>query len=163
MASYVQGQLLPGEEIKYQTKVHWAVYLPTILLLGALIVGSSSAPPEYVGFGVILLVFMWIRAFLSRWTTELAITNKRVIAKFGFISRTTFEQQLVKIEGVNLKQSFWGRIMGYADIVVRGTGTGSTPIPGIDDPSEFQKQLAHAMSEIDAASRQQITKDSTPK
>ena len=64
-------------------------------------------------FGILLL--MWVIgivfivfAILNVMTTELALTNKRVIAKFGFIRRQTIEININRIESISVNQGFWG-------------------------------------------------------
>ena len=59
-----------------------------------------------------------------RWTTELSVTNHRVIYKRGFIRRHTVEMNMDKVETVNVDQSILGRIAGYGTIHVLGTGQG---------------------------------------
>ena len=61
---------------------------------------------------------MW--AFVIYKTTEIAITNKRIIAKFGFISRRTIEINLQKIESIQVDQNVLGRLLDYGTIVIAG-------------------------------------------
>ncbi|MCK2127565.1 PH domain-containing protein, partial [Thauera aromatica] len=69
----------------YQGKVSiWS--LVPLLLIGLIFLA-------FYGLGLLF----WIAAAIKHFTTELAITNKRVIAKFGLISRSTIEINLQKI------------------------------------------------------------------
>jgi uncharacterized membrane protein YdbT with pleckstrin-like domain len=92
------------------------------------------------GLGLILLVVAWIR----RKSTELAITNKRVIAKFGFVSRDTIEINLQKIETVQVHQTVRGRMLNYGTIMIAGGGTPQEPIPGVADPMAFRRAFLEA-------------------
>ena len=56
------------------------------------------------------------------WTTEIAVTNRRLIYKRGWIARRTEEINLRRIEEVNLKQGVLGRIFGWGRLRVHGTG-----------------------------------------
>ena len=87
--------------------------------------------------GIVFIVF----AVLNVMTTELALTNKRVIAKFGFIRRQTIEININRIESISVNQGFWGRIFNYGSVVVRGTGGSHAPIPYIARPMEFRQQF----------------------
>lgn len=86
---------------------------------------------------VSVLVFLFlvlptgIGAFVNRKTSEFAVTNKRVVMKFGFIRRSSLEVLLTKIEGVSVDQGILGRILDYGTIVVGGTGGSRTPFPKI--------------------------------
>lgn len=141
MGRYVEGQLTKDENVVYAARVSKAVYFNGIILGVWGLIFLMFVPP--VGSLVILsaLVALLI-GYLRQTTTELVITNRRVIAKFGVISRTTFEQQITKIEGVHLKQDLFGRIIGYATVIVHGVGGGNTPIPFIDNPDAFKAALA---------------------
>lgn len=147
---YLEKTLQPGEDIVYQTRVHWIVYLPSFLLilLGVAIMVSERLGGEGQGFiftlgglcfiaGVVLFIGAWIR-----WmSTEMAITNRRVVAKFGFIRRQTYEIDRTKVESVNVDQSIMGRIFGYGTVTVTGTGSSSAPVKDVDSPLEFRNKL----------------------
>jgi uncharacterized membrane protein YdbT with pleckstrin-like domain len=127
MGSYVEGALTKGEHVVYQGKVSiWS--LAPLLLLGLIFL-------PFFGLGLLF----WIAAAIRYFTTELAITNKRVIAKFGLIARSTIEINLQKIESIQVKQSTLGRIFNYGSIVVSGAGNPQAPIPGISNPLQFRR------------------------
>jgi uncharacterized membrane protein YdbT with pleckstrin-like domain len=72
-------------------------------------------------FGV-LAVITFARAWLWQWTTELAVTDRRVIYKRGFIRRDTVEMNMDKVEAVEVQQSVLGRLFNYGTLNVKGTG-----------------------------------------
>jgi len=144
--SYVDSNLMSGEDVVHKARMHWFIYLPSIVLLGLgvyLIAGMNNA------FGLIFIfasLITFLSAFIKKKTTELAITSKRVIAKFGLIKRNTIELNHSKVESYSVDQSIMGRLFGFGTIVINGTGGGQTPIPSIDNPMEFRK---FAMETID--------------
>jgi uncharacterized membrane protein YdbT with pleckstrin-like domain len=93
-----------------------------------------------MGIGILL----WLIALARYLTTEMAITNKRVIAKFGFISRRTVEINLQRIESIQVHQGLFGRIFNYGSIVVAGAGNPQAPIPGISDPMGFRRSFSES-------------------
>ena len=140
--SYVQEVLQPGEELRYQAAIHWVTYLHGIAwLLVALIVWimvPTSWRDGYVVTAVVIIlvaggVFLLARAWFNAWITEIAVTNRRVIYKRGFISRTTAEMQMDKIESVEVDQSILGQILDYGKVTVLGTGVG-TGLEKIKEP-----------------------------
>ena len=142
---YIDQQLIPGEHLIYKCTIHWQIWIAPIIwtiFLGLIILGQLFA--NYVS-GAILFLFIlaliWLSAYMRFTGTDLAITNKRVICKFGFIWRKAFEINLDKIEGVVLKQSILGRIFDCASIIIRGTGSSSAPVPYIKDFREFKQKL----------------------
>ena len=113
--SYIRNNLNSDEHIIEEFGVHWVTYIWPVLLTLVLLLGDFLAL-----IGIVWLFWVW----LKNKFTEMAVSNKRVILKVGIISRNTDEMQNKKIETVSLRQSVWGRIMGYGGIVITGTGEG---------------------------------------
>ena len=149
-STYIDQQLISGEHLIYKCKIHWQIWINPILwtiFLGLLFLNACANNFHGIAFfSLLILGLIWLSAYMRYTGTELAITNKRVISKFGFIRRNACEINLDKIEGVILKQGILGRIFDCASVEVRGTGTSSAPVPYIQDFREF-KQLLLAQSE----------------
>jgi len=129
MANYVESTLIRDEKVIYSGKISLWSLLP-LLLIGFLLL------PAY-GLG---LVF-WLAAAIRYITTELAFTNKRVIAKFGFISRKTMELNLTKVESLQVNQGILGRIFNFGTLIISGAGNPQAPIPGISNPMTFRRSF----------------------
>lgn len=139
MATYVEQALIKGESIIYQGQVSlWSlshlIVIGVILFIGGLFTVIGS---------IIGLAFLLV-AYVRYSTTELAVTNKRVIAKFGFISRQTIEINMSKIESIQVHQGLLGRIFNFGSLVISGAGAPNAPIPGISAPMEFRRAFAEA-------------------
>lgn len=148
--SYVENNLMPGEKIIYKANIHWFVFLPGIIFFIAAfaIAGGSEqgdGTAQFIGIFSILGVFYLIKAFITKISTELVITSRRVIAKVGLIRRSTIELNHAKVESFNIDQTILGRIFGFGTIVVNGTGGGKTPIPSIDDPLNFRRKAVETI------------------
>ncbi len=132
MASYVDSVLISGESVLHRGRVSlWPHAMK--LALGIVLL-------PLFGLGLVFLVWVYI----IYKTTEIAITNKRIIAKFGFVSRSTIEINLPKIESLQVDQSVAGRLLSYGTLVVAGAGTPNLRIPGIADPLRFRKHFMEA-------------------
>ncbi|MBC8230730.1 PH domain-containing protein [bacterium] len=116
MGKYVESNLTAGEQVVYEAKLHWSIFV------------SLRA-----------IFTLWIAPFIAWFTSEFAITNKRVIIKVGLISRRTLEMNLAKIESVNVNQGVLGRILNYGSITVIGTGGTRERFSRISQPLEFRK------------------------
>jgi uncharacterized membrane protein YdbT with pleckstrin-like domain len=153
---YVTRVLQPGETIVYATKLHWFVYLWAILMLFICLMLAAAAwltadnQNLNLAFSIAAAIFallaLWsgIRAFTRRATTELAVTDQRVIFKTGLLARHTLEMNRGKVESVAVDQSIPGRMFGYGTIVVRGTGSTLEPIRNITDPLTFRSHITTA-------------------
>jgi uncharacterized membrane protein YdbT with pleckstrin-like domain len=141
--SYVKSNLIDGEKILHQASIHWFTLIPPIFygilgIFSLLILTSGSL------FFLPVTIFLFIlsfTAFLPYFVNELAMTNKRVISKKGFIRRDTSELKLSKLETIEIKQSILGRILGFGKIICIGTGGSETFINNIDSPLEFRKKF----------------------
>lgn len=138
--SYVNDTLLPGEHLVLMGKVHWIVFVSGLLMMALSFYLMVELAQGVVGFVVgIFGLISFLRACIYYFTTELAITDRRVIAKFGFISRVTFELNLTRVTSLAVDQSILGRIFNYGNIAVIGMGGMSTPIQAIVDPLRFRR------------------------
>ena len=151
--SYLQRILQPGETLRYVGRLHWIVYLPGLALFAVVVVLSITivAAGQFgnaVPYLLMALVVLMLASFLTltvaavrRWTTEIAVTDRRIIFKRGLVRRHTIEMNMDKVETVDVDQSLAGRIFGYGDIVVRGTGSSIEPFRKIAAPLDFRNQV----------------------
>lgn len=165
--SYVQKVLQQGEKVIYQAKLSWVMYLPGLLVLiaAAAVFGLGRAifGDTYWADIVSLIIaaiglYMVAAEWFERWTTEIAITDRRIIFKRGFIRRDTIEMSVEKVESVDVNQSLLGRLLDYGNITIRGTGTGFAPLRSIDSPLDFRSHvtgLPPKTSEADPAPTEQ--------
>jgi uncharacterized membrane protein YdbT with pleckstrin-like domain len=140
--SYVDSHLQAGETVVYRTAVHWIVYGPAAVCLGAAI-GAALAQINPMAAAVLLAgaLVLWLNGWIRRLSTELAVTDRRVITKVGLIRRTTMEMNLSKVESVVVDQDILGRFLDYGTIVVKGTGGGMEPLATIDRPLDFRSRI----------------------
>ncbi|TVQ10413.1 MAG: PH domain-containing protein [Balneolaceae bacterium] len=145
---YVEQNLMNGETIIHRSRLHWIVFLwPLIFLLIALLLfnaGGEAIPAAQ--FALLLAVLSAISRFMRYTTTEIGITNKRVIGKSGFIRRNSLEVLLDKVEGIQVDQGVLGRILNFGNIIVVGTGGTKNPFPKIIAPLELRKAAQEQIS-----------------
>jgi uncharacterized membrane protein len=147
MMRYIDNILQPGETVAFTTTLHWIVYLPAIglwlLAFIAITVGAAMGPVAILAAIVCALVGSGLAfvAWFKRWTTEIDVTDRRIVFKRGFIRRHTVEMNMDKVESVDVDQSILGRMLDYGDITIRGTGVGIEPLRNIDSPLEFRNQV----------------------
>jgi uncharacterized membrane protein YdbT with pleckstrin-like domain len=155
---YVTRVLQPGETVVYETQLHWLIYLRATLALivsgllagGALSVASDQKQYFSLALWIAAAIFLLLAlstglgALIRRTTTELAITDHRVIYKTGLFSRHTLEMNCSKVESVDVNQTILGRLLGYGTIIVRGTGGSLEPMRQIADPLTFRSHITAA-------------------
>ena len=129
--SYIDDSLIEGERILHRARVSWWSQFGLLLLGLVLLV---------VVIGLFFLVAAWIKVR----STEIAITNRRIIAKFGFIRRHTVEINLEKVESLQVEQGVLGRFLNFGTIFIGGTGHAIAPMRDIADPLVFRRKFMEA-------------------
>lgn len=179
MARYVDTALRPGENILYDAKVHWAIFITPffrliffLLFFGGFwlvtqfnsgfdlgrIAGDGVKGVAWIGAhltsGLFIFVALLIglggffRALIYYYNSDFVLTDRRVIAKFGLLSRTTSEQRLSKVESIHVYQSFLGRLLNYGNITVTGTGSSETRFGPMVDPVACKHALEEELDKF---------------
>lgn len=146
MGSYIEENLARDEKIIIKAQVTWLSQF-WYLLFGGLFV-LLALPSKSFLFFLIGVVFIAI-AVVHVITTELALTNRRIIAKSGLIRRNTIELKVNRVESLGVDQGVLGRILNFGSIVVKGVGGSNAPIPYIARPMEFRQQVNNFLDELD--------------
>ena len=164
--SYVESNLVPGETVIYQTRLHWVVMLGH-LALGCFLLAlpgvfllyytrsqtgmeSQTLRVMEIGSAVLLVcgVVVILAGMVRRNATEMAVTNRRVVIKTGLASRKTIEMLLNKVESIEVSETTAGRMLGYGTIVVIGTGGTPQPFHKVAHPLEFRSQVQKQIEKL---------------
>ena len=167
--SYIQDNLMPNEKVLFTARIHPAVFLPcvvsfifTILVFiygfsQAATISTTSAPPPTIieaktiagmfllcfsGFLFLYSILLGLQALVIMFATEFGVTNRRVIAKTGFIRRHTLEMLLPKIESVAVRQNILGRLLDFGTMTVTGTGGTKESFRAIVEPVVVRKKIS---------------------
>ena len=148
--SYIEKNLMNGENIVYRTKLHWVVFLwPVIWFVVAIMFFSGGGDVAAAGgLFILIAILTGIASFINFKTSEFGITNKRFVIKVGFIRRNSLEVLLNKVEGIQVNQGILGRILGFGSITVSGTGGTKNQFHKIDAPLEFKKRAQEQIASV---------------
>lgn len=171
--SYISSSLGPDERILHVARFHWWYTVSALgwvivsILVSWLLLERITAPAarafldfpligplgdhgqvKYliaIGFcGFAGLQYAW--AMMRKYTTEIAVTNMRLIYKTGWFSRHVQSINVNRIEGADMRQSVLGRAMNFGTVNIRGTGVGGVQMPPIAEPITFRQALIYAAS-----------------
>ena len=147
---YVDQILEPGEQVVFKTRLSWTLYVPAIVYALIALVLTYFAVSA-AGFGVAVFVvaalaafaalISFLRAWFRRWTTEIAVTDRRVVLKRGFIRRHTVEMNMQKVESVDVDQTQLGRLFNYGTVTIKGTGSTLESLRMIDRPLKLRSAI----------------------
>ncbi len=151
--AYYTKVLQPEETVRDVAHLHWSIYWPCVFFLliaiAIAVVGEWVAVQEpqrtYCLYAAAAIAALGVLVGLSEWirrrSTEIVVTDRRVIYKRGLLSRYTVEMNITRIETVDVIQSIGGRIFNYGTVVIRGTGTGIEPLRGIGGPVRLRNAI----------------------
>jgi uncharacterized membrane protein YdbT with pleckstrin-like domain len=156
--SYVDATLVPGESVAYRARLHWIVLAPAALVGSAVALagiallliallkrgpeGHASVPLIVLAVALLLVGSAWTAAAVIRWkATEITVTSRRVLIKTGVLHRHTTEILLAKVESVSIDESLAGRMLGFGQVTVHGTGGTPETFERIARPHEFRRQV----------------------
>ena len=164
-SKHIQAYLLPEEEVLYIAKAHWQIFCNSLMITTVLIFSWLAAVllnpwtpqiREAMVFIIIIIPFTWIGPFIDCKRTEIAITNKRIIAQFGsgyfgFMIRETFKMNLDEVAGVEtIKLRPHSKSLVKTFVVVKGIHRDSPPIPYIAKYELFKRILLSASKKPDS-------------
>ena len=165
--------LAPGERVLMRPRVHWFFFVPTIILMviGLVIIpydrfgGYAEAVGEQ-GIGYIfsnlgglitedwqlvigILLVLWNLMILGNriiavLALEMAVTNRRIVYKFGILSRVLSEISMQKLESIELDQSIAGNLLDFSDLFFKGVGSEKIVFPMVARPDVIRQAALSA-------------------
>ncbi|MDP9313702.1 MAG: PH domain-containing protein [Chloroflexota bacterium] len=165
--SYLRSLLGEDEEIVFETRQHWfipfAQVLTEVVLIMLLIAAAyvlvalrpfPAVPQELVLFGAaalgIVVAFSAV-ADIIRWRNEqFVITDRRVLQLQGVLSKNVMDSSLEKINDIELRQSWIGRIFNYGDVeILTANEEGINRMHAIRGPIQFKRAMQEARARYD--------------
>ncbi len=144
--SYIDSNLLEGERVVFRTRLHWLLFLGPVLLTAIVLFPiacflASGTLSNYAWMPLGLGVLIMLPAFIKRQSSDFAVTNKRIMMKVGVFRMRSIELLLSKVEAIAVDQTLFGRIFGYGNIVVTGSGGTKEMFSHIQAPLEFRRAM----------------------
>jgi uncharacterized membrane protein YdbT with pleckstrin-like domain len=168
--AYIDELLGRGERILYTGRQHMFVLISNVLaelslialLIAAGVISQSAfrgrPPIGNVPVGQLVLIvcgaislIVLISAFLDylRWSTEeYTVTDHRVIQVRGIFNKAVIDSSLEKINDIELRQSWLGRIFDFGDIeILTASDAGINAMRKIAHPLDFKRAMLEAKQE----------------
>jgi hypothetical protein len=166
MARYLDMMLMPDEHVIYVARLHSSIYRDGLftLLIGALLgsfgdraalslSGEEVADIVHLPLMFIALMIVAIGAlelfftFLRQISTELVVTNHRIIVKYGFYGAQIYEALLGKVTSVDIEQTMLGRLEGYGTVIVMAPASKIPPVDHVAHPFRFHSYVMHTVQQ----------------
>ncbi|MDP9004674.1 MAG: PH domain-containing protein [Verrucomicrobiota bacterium] len=151
--SYTRITLQPNEQPRHKTTIHWmALMVPflgalfSLILIIPIALFASWKDYHFVWLLLVIPLLIVASAYLTLKTSELVITDRRVLIKVGFLQRRTFEVFISQVESVAVTQSVIGKMLNYGTVEIRGTGGSAESFPTIVAPLRFRDAIQLAQT-----------------
>lgn len=167
LGRYINENLSANEKVLYLARFHWMYTVSACagLVFSALfsmliywfppgfIQDTLSVFPAGAAKFLALIVFAfgayrYVAMMIYKHTTEIGVTNYRLVFKRGLISRRVESVNIDRVEGADMHQSMLGRMLGYGSLVVRGVGVGDVAMPPVEDPIGFRQAILEASTSL---------------
>lgn len=166
--AYLESNLGRDEQIILKGEISMTAVAPTAIIVGILSIpslisimyGIDMIPESMWGILSNLIWVTFIAAILlmpkiiSIQKTELGLTNKKILGKYGVINTKTMDSPIGKVNSVTVEQGLGGKIFGYAKIVI-STSSGGYTFNYIKNADSFRSAV---MEQIDIADEERIRK-----
>lgn len=92
-------------------------------------------------------------AVMLRMSTRYKITEQKINARYGMLSKESNTIDLNDIKDIQLSQSGMERILGYGDLAFSTAGTGGTEIEfqNVPKPGKLKNKIEDAKREVEIA------------
>lgn len=155
--SHTQSLIKPDEKVLRVATIHWGIYWKSCAV-GVIAFLMLLTPLFNLGvFLAFVALVMFCFASLYKRFLMLVLTDKRVFLRHGIIRVDTIQIRHSRIESVETERTITGQILGYAAVVIYGTGSRRTAIPYIADALEFRNELDEMLSAYEEGASRKVT------
>ncbi|TWP36859.1 PH domain-containing protein [Leekyejoonella antrihumi] len=126
--------LAAGEHVELELHTHLKrILLPVLVLIATVVVAAviTWLLPDSLGGGThkwaliviwvlaLLVVIVWVLAPILRWRTTLyVITNRRLITRYGIMTKSGRDIPLFRINDVSYEKGLMDRVLGCGTLVI---------------------------------------------
>ena len=141
-------RLRSGEELFARARVHWLTYTYSFIwfVVGVVIYHGAMVSHQYewrwVGY---LFIFPFVYKYISNKFKKFIVTNQRIYIRTGIIARNENEIPINKVNNVELRENFFQRIFGTADILILTGNDQLIELEYISHPEQFKEAIAYAI------------------
>ena len=154
----VYDWLQSGETIRLLCRRHWIDLclklwpsfgvLIVLSLLSLLVAAGTLSPSNWIywviGLGGVFMMGQVAWGLIDYLNDYLIVTNRRVVLQEEVLFFRNWRQEalLERIQNVDIRIGFWGRLLRYGNIVIRTAGTnGSIPFAFVSNPREIEQKI----------------------
>lgn len=134
-----QSMLVEGEQLIDEAIIHNGIYWPSCAVLLLALIFTLAVAPQLGIFLAIVAILMFVHATAKKEILFFALTNKRIFVRYGILQVDVVDVQHSKVESIELERMLPGYLMGYANLVIAGTGNRYIVIPYVGNAPEIRR------------------------
>lgn len=158
--AFNEKNLGEGEEMILKLRTHWKVLIVPVIvlvLLGAAVgAGIALMPPDWnpigtwvlVGVGVVLVLWFVFWPWLRWWTSQFAVTDRRIITRHGIINRKGHDVPLRRINNVNYDRDFIDRLLGCGTLTLETAAGQPLVLPDVPDVERVHVRITDLLFQV---------------
>lgn len=149
-----------GEVVAADLHPHWLYFFGPVMAFGASVVlgiivlvaggdGDLMKVVRWLALLALVISAVWLLVRYLRWiTTNLTITNDRIIYRYGLVAKQGMEIPIERVNNVSFRQGILERMFGNGDLTIESGGEdGEQFFSHVRKPSEVQR-LIHAQMDV---------------
>ncbi len=155
LGPYARSTLAPNETPCYRSSLHWFIFV-RFALAGLVLFVFAAVPfaiavqavtgSELGWFVLPLPAFLLLPPAVAFASSEIVITDRRVLIKTGVVRRQTAEMFISKVESIGVDQGVLGRMFDFGTVRIRGTGGFEEAFDSIARPLQFRSWVQRLQS-----------------
>ena len=119
-------------------------------LLESVATATGLQAHTIIGYSFFLIAAIYLYTHIVKYlSTEIGLTNNRVIVKVGWLRIDTVELMLNKIETIMVHQGIYGRLLNYGAVSFIGAGNSGGNFTWIANPLEFKELVQKELGNIE--------------
>lgn len=154
--AFPQNLLHENEELVLDLRPHWmyitpaAVLLAVAILIGLVSLAGPTALQLPAGLIVVAALGYFVYKYVNWTSTSFAVTNERVMFRYGVLTRQGAQIPLEKINSVDFRQGLLERLVGTGNLIIEaGSENSVESFRNIRKPLAVQQEINHQINEHD--------------
>lgn len=147
--THVESNLAKGEQVIQRAEISKINLIVNAVLAGILfLVCLNLDDSSMTAVGLIVAVVLVVKPLIDIFTTELAITNKRVVGKTGLLNTHTMDSPISKVQNIAVSQKLAGKLFNYSTLAIT-TAAASYKYHNIANAEQFKQVLSEQIEAFD--------------
>lgn len=154
MKNHLSNSIMPNEKVVLEAKFSIMPFIPSIIILTFFLLmtftgistdGFTSDVLAMLITGIVIAALCAIPGLKKTLFCELAVTDKKILGKTGFIKTAEMNSPIQQVQNVAVSNGLLGKIFKYGTLDITTT-SGQYVFFYVKNPNEFKKTVMKQFS-----------------